>query len=208
MKLYSLLRIHQYELTSKVILNGSILDVGGVKDAVYQKLVKGNPTFHVINIDTDCKPDTFVDIEKKFPFENDYFDGALSLNVFEHVFDFENAFSETVRVVKPGSKIVCSTPFIYQIHGSPDDYLRYTPSAYTKLAEKYNCSIVSITPLGYGFFSVGYQLLAGVLPGNLLKSVFLRLTLVIDLSLNKISSRYRNLTSKIPLGFFVIIEKR
>ncbi len=204
---YSIIRNEEYRLIGELQLEGSILDVGGSKRSGYHKLIKGEHSFTVINIDNACEPDFFVDIEKRFPFEDASYDHAICLNVMEHVFEFENVFSEQVRCVKNGGKIVIAAPFMYHIHGSPDDYLRYTVSAYRRLAEKYALSVENIYPLGFGPLSLFFQLIRNAVPTNFLRNSLQKIVVSLDRSLNKISRKYRSLTEKIPLGYLVVYSK-
>ncbi len=204
---HSILREAEYDELSKVELNGAILDVGGSKKSGYNKKVKGQNSWHVVNLDENCEPDTFVDLEKKFPFENGSFDHVVCLNVLEHLFEFENAFRESLRCIKVGGKIVIATPFVHHIHGSPDDYLRYTKSAFFKLSEKYDCKLIYIKPLGYGLFSLIFQTAGGVIRINFLKEFFKSISINLDKVLLKIVKKYSKLTQTIPLGYFVIFEK-
>jgi len=48
------------------------------------------------------------------PFEDDFFDFIVSTGVLHHTFDTEKAFSELVRVLKPGGKIILG---LYGKHG-------------------------------------------------------------------------------------------
>ena len=65
---YSLLRKEEYYQLSNLVLDGVVLDVGGSKKSEYHALIKGNNSFHIINLDQTCEPDTYVDIEKTFPY--------------------------------------------------------------------------------------------------------------------------------------------
>lgn len=205
---YSIIRIAEYGHLSRLILDGNILDVGGSKKSGYHELIQGSHAYTVINIEEKCEPDLFVDIEKKFPFNDEAYDHAICLNVMEHIFEFENAFSEQVRCIKKGGKIVLAVPFMHYIHGSPDDYLRYTASSYRRLAEKYNVEIEEIYPLGEGLFSLIFQLIGGSLPTNFLRQALRKFAVFSDRILNKISKRYKKLTERIPLGYFVIFVKK
>jgi SAM-dependent methyltransferase len=207
MKYYSVIRGHEYEMLKKIKLDGSILDVGGSRHSGYHELIQGEHSFHVINIDRKCSPDTIVDVEKKFPFNDESFEQAISLNVLEHVYEFENVLSETVRCVKKDGKIIIATPFIHHIHASPDDYFRYTDSAFRRMALKHRCKIEKIEPLGFGFFSLGFQCVGGAVPTTLLQASLKWLAVRFDKVLNKISSKYRKLTSVLPLGYFVVMVK-
>jgi len=57
---------------------------------------------------------------KKLPFNSDYFDSAGALNVLEHVEEPEQFIYELVRVVKPGGKIVLSSPNFFRVIGFRD----------------------------------------------------------------------------------------
>jgi SAM-dependent methyltransferase len=197
----SVIREAEYKALQNLELNGVILDVGGGSTSEYHQLLQGEHTFYAINISEQSKPDTLVDIEKTFPLENARFDHAICMNVLEHVFEFENVIRETSRVVKPGGSIILATPFLYKIHGSPDDYLRYTASAFRRIAQKYELEIVTITPLGFGFFSAGIQLLRPIIPAGFLWVCAKRITMTIDGVCNKIVPGYKTLSNQIPLGY-------
>ncbi len=203
----SIIRGREYTLLSGMTLDGVILDVGGGRRSGYHELIKGNHSFYVINLDPGCDPDAFVDIEKPFPIESEKFDHAICLNVMEHIFEFDHVFREQLRCVKKGGTLIFATPMVYHIHGSPDDYLRYTASAYRRLAEKYNCKIILIEPIGTGICSLIFQTIEGGIPRGFLRRIGKSIAVNCDFVLNKISKKYRILTERVPLGYFVILEK-
>ncbi|MES2749648.1 MAG: methyltransferase domain-containing protein [Patescibacteria group bacterium] len=204
----SIIREGEYAQVEKLTLTGTILDIGGSTKSGYHELIKGTHSFFVVNLDPACEPNLFHDIETPFPLQDSQFDNAICLNVLEHIFETNLVFSEIVRCVKSGGTLAFATPFMHHIHGSPDDYLRYTESAYRRLAEKNNCKITSITTLGEGFFSLGYQCIFGALPNDFLKHYFKRIAIRSDMFLNKISRKYRTLSSRLPLGHFVVMVKQ
>lgn len=207
MKNYSIIRGEEYRRLAMVTLTGKVLDVGGSKRSGYHELIKGENSFTVINIDKDCEPDFFVDVEKEFPFENDSFDGAVCLNVLEHVFEFENVVSETVRCLKRDALYVIAVPMLHHIHGSPDDYLRYTESALRRVLTKYGCDVQEVHALGSGFFSLGFQSIGGALPTDFLRLSLKKTAVFLDSKLSSISSKYKKLADRLPLGYFVIARK-
>lgn len=203
----SVIREAEYKALKGISLDGVILDVGGGGTSEYHALIKGEHTFYSINISVGAKPDKIVDIEKPFPLDSEQYDHAICMNVLEHVFEFENVIKETVRVIKSGGKIVLATPMIYKIHGSPDDYLRYTQSAIIRMAKKHGLEVELVKPLGEGFFSLGIQLLRSVIPAGLIWVVFKRITVGLDRFLNRFLPGYINLTKQIPLGYVTILKK-
>jgi SAM-dependent methyltransferase len=64
------------------------------------------------------------------PFADNTFDVVISDQVFEHIEgNPERAAEECRRVLKPGGIAVHTTVFGYPLHGSPNDYWRYSPDA-------------------------------------------------------------------------------
>lgn len=68
----------------------------------------------VISPESDC-----------WPLENNRFDTVLCTQVVEHVKNI-NPMQELMRVTRPGGVLVVSVPFIYNEHGAPHDYRRYS----------------------------------------------------------------------------------
>lgn len=207
MRNYSILRNEEYKHLKEITLTGTVLDVGGGKSAGYHSLIEGRAHFVSININEKANPDIVADIEKGIPLEGDMYDGVVCMNVMEHIYSADFVFSEMIRCLKSGGMLVCSTPFMHYIHASPDDYYRYTGSVYQKLAEKNNCTIVAITPLGKGFFSVCHQFIAGIIPLSVLRQASMYIASILDGLLYKYSSRYRDFAKTIPLGYFVVMRK-
>lgn len=73
--------------------------------------------------------------QERFLFEKEIYDDVLCINVLEHIYNFNNVFSEVNRVLKQNRRFILFTPFMYQIHGSPDDFFRFTESALVKLLQ-------------------------------------------------------------------------
>ncbi len=56
-----------------------------------------------------------VDITSDFPYEDDFFDVIVAIEVSEHITDHQNFFRETNRILKPGGRLYLSTPNILSI---------------------------------------------------------------------------------------------
>lgn len=202
------MRQHQYEELAKVTLTGTVLDLGGSKKSGYQDMVKGEHTFTTVNIDENYGYDLKFNIEDKFPLGDSSYDNVLSMNLIEHIFDTHNVFKEVGRVLKTGGLFVSAVPYMHHIHGSPDDFVRYTDSAYKKFADRYGFQVVYMEPLGFGFFSLCFQTLTiyNTIPFvwlyNLVKFIFVALDKIL-LTI----PYYRKLANAIPLGYFWIMKK-
>jgi SAM-dependent methyltransferase len=179
MKTRSLLRKLEYARLSRLVVDGRILDVGGSKRSGYLELIGGTHTVEVGNIDASYEVDTVFDAEEPWPYENGSFDGVLFINLLEHLYQPQRALDEARRVLKADGVVVGVVPFMYNVHGSPDDYFRYTDAALSRLFADARFTRVSVEPLGSGVFSMIYQSLLGFVRwfwlAALLKPVFVGL---------------------------------
>lgn len=60
------------------------------------------------------------------PFKAATFDVVLFSEVLEHLADPQLALVEIARVLKPGGKLILTTPFLYMMHEIPFDHFRFT----------------------------------------------------------------------------------
>lgn len=60
------------------------------------------------------------------PFKNNSFDSILSIEVFEHVFNFGDILNELNRILKPDGYLLLTLPFVWEEHEQPHDFGRYT----------------------------------------------------------------------------------
>lgn len=189
-----------------ITLDGSVLDVGGTKNASYQSLFKGSPSFTVMNISEQYGYDVKADAEDPFPFPDAYFDHVLLLNVLELLYDYESTLRECRRVLKPHGTLVCVNPFLVQVHHNPDDYFRFTDKALRRMFEEAGFSIGELLPMGVGAFAVAYHHTSWLLPGFLRRCV--RFTCVgFDSLLSRCSKRYASLSRNYVLGYFLSASK-
>ncbi len=208
MKNTSIIRDLEHEMLSDLYLDGKILDLGGNRLSGYQSYIKGNHEFVVVNYgDMHPGEDLSFDIQERFPLGDETYDHIISMNVLEHIFGFENVFSESNRVLKVGGRFVSTTPFMHHVHGSPDDYFRYTKSTIVKLASKYSFEVEEIKVMGYGLFSLIFQTVGGWVPTKHLRFVLKNVCISLDkLLLN--FKKYDELNNRIPLGYYWSLKKK
>jgi len=202
----SVIRGAQYKELLKLTINGEILDIGGSKKAGYHELIKGEHLIKTVNINPEYGCDVIFDIEKKFPLDDKSYNAVITLNVLEHIYNYQNVISEVYRVLKTDGLFIISIPFVYGIHGSPDDYFRYTRSTLEKILSDYHFKGIKIKELGYGFFSLTYQFFEGAIP-IFLRSFVKRLHIFLDKFISRISKKYQRFVKRIPVGYFVIAQK-
>jgi len=202
----SLLRKEQYDLLSALTINGEILDLGGVKSSGYHNLIKGNHRITTANILT-AEADLMVNAEAAFNLPEQSYDAVICLNLFEHLFNFQNAANESFKVLKQGGELVGSTPFMFHVHGSPDDYFRYTGSALEKILKQAGFKEIEIKELGSGLFGIIYQTTISFYRFNWLSALARHVFLFLDKVVNKIWPN--DLLSKkyFPVGYFFRAKK-
>jgi SAM-dependent methyltransferase len=100
--------------------DGLILDCGAGSRSVYIE--------NVVNFEIAAYPSTdVIGVGEELPFQDNSFDGVLSLAVLEHVKNPFRCAAEIIRVLKPGGELICAVPFLQPEHGYPHHYYNMAP---------------------------------------------------------------------------------
>lgn len=179
----SILRCLEYERLAQLKLTGLVLDFGGGSQTNYVNHMANwsgsDPiTFESANIDPVTQPTYLISQDGEIPCENDRYDTVLSLNTFEHIYDINGALGRIRRVLRPGGKLVLIVPFIFRVHGHPDDYWRGTPSFWRSVLSNHGYGNIQIEALNWGPFSTGLTVAGTVGPFRRLRT---QLAMLMDL---------------------------
>ncbi|HET7612911.1 MAG TPA: class I SAM-dependent methyltransferase, partial [Gemmatimonadaceae bacterium] len=117
-------------------LSGRVLDVG-CGEKPYRRLFDQPAEYVGLDIAAGPQVDIVVQPGERWPLPDAHFDVLISNQVLEHVADLDFTLAEMKRVVKPGGTVVVSIPFIYNEHGSPYDFQRFTVYRARQLFEKF-----------------------------------------------------------------------
>ena len=138
------LKLIQYLMIRFNIKKGmNILEIGSGRGE-FLKEFKANGMFcKGIDIDRNAKTYlddidvTILDVTKdKFPFPDDYFDMIFHKSVIEHMYSPENMMCETLRILKPGGKVIILTPeWSSQMHVFYEDITHCRPYNMTSMRE-------------------------------------------------------------------------
>lgn len=215
MTTYSILRTKEDEELARVLLSGRVIDLGGHKGSSYYQLLKTDRPIEVANMDstnpgTHKSPsgaDHIFDLETPFPLPGSSFDAVLCINVMEHIYNYRNLLSESFRIMKSKGNLYITVPFFFNIHGSPNDYFRYTKSALERILVDHGFTNISIKELGDGPCSAIFQTFGGSIPTMTLRLFFKHISIGIDRLFSKLFSRYALIRNRVPLGYFVSAEK-
>ena len=141
---YSLLRSYQLNECKNIQLKGYSIEFGAHKDSKknFNNFFKGNSKFIFSNVYSK-KDKNYIklDLTKKLKLKKNTFDNIIIMNVLEHLPDLSIVFKEIERILKKNGNLVGSTPFIYQIHGAPFDYQRFTKDFFYKIFSKKNINL-------------------------------------------------------------------
>jgi SAM-dependent methyltransferase len=135
----------------------NLLDFGGV--GRYRHWL---PTGRLVKLDLDAhhQPDV-VGRAELAPLRDGCFDLILSTEMLEHCPEPARVADESHRLLRKGGVLVLTTPFVYIVHGWPEDYYRFTASGLKHLFRRFE----KVETLSYGNrFVVIYDLLLGFAP--------------------------------------------
>ncbi len=165
--MYSVFRRQTHAALAGHKFTGEILDLGGEHASEYHQFLEGDFTVKTVNLDTIKDTDIVADLEEPIPVADASYDGALLINVLEHIYHVQQLVQETYRVVRSGAPVVAVVPFLYPIHPSPHDFYRFTDRALERMFTEAGFSQVTITPIGGGVFMTRHLFIGRLLPGFL-----------------------------------------
>lgn len=163
----SCLRALEYEKLFTVPIHGRVLDVGGGEFARYRTRLPKGIVYESVNIDPHIKPTYVVGIDEPFPVPDDTYDTCLCMNTLEHVYDARFLVREMLRVLKPGGVVYITVPFIFRVHGHPDDFFRGTASWWRETLSQEGYASAAVEPLVWGRLTTADSIRGstGLLPG-------------------------------------------
>lgn len=137
-----LLREHRERWLANTIrgftLNGRVLDVGA-KEARHKALFPISCSYEALDA-SPKSPEVRKGDAHHLSYKDGTFDCVLLMEVLEHVADPQRVLSECSRVLKPGGRLLFSTPYLAMpAHG---DYWRFSIEGLRLLFEKAGLSIV------------------------------------------------------------------
>ena len=139
---YSLLRAYQIYECKNIKLKGNSIEFGAYKNKTknFNNFFIGNSHFKLSNIYKHNDINYIkLDLTKNLKLKKNIFDNVIIFNVLEHLPNTENAFHQINNILKKNGILIGSTPFIYQVHGAPNDYFRFTKDFFYENLKKKIC---------------------------------------------------------------------
>ena len=160
----SILRILQKDEFKKYKLSGKCLEFGANHKIQRNFLYKDSNEYNIFYSNIDNKNKSFIKINliKKLVHKKKY-KNIIIFNVLEHLSEVNTALKNLNLLLDSKGKILGSTPFLYRIHGAPNDYNRFTKSYLQKILKEKKFTNIKINEIGLGPFLASFSLLRGFL---------------------------------------------
>lgn len=134
------------------LLRGRIVNVGSGSDVDWLLIPDASQHITVDYPETGArlygaKPHIWGDAQQ-LPLASNCSDTVLLLEVAEHLPHPDRAFKECARILKPGGRLVVSTPFLYPEHDLPYDYHRWTSAGLEAALTESGLQIQRLEALG------------------------------------------------------------
>jgi SAM-dependent methyltransferase len=155
---------HRVRLTADLAptirgLKGVVLDVGGGREAPLDVAWPNEAVRYRVDAFPSIEPQVVGDA-MTLPIRTSAVDAVVMCELLEHLPRPALAISEARRVLRPGGTLCGSVPFLFAIHGDPDDYWRYTESSLRHLLAQAEFREVVVIPHG-NRFTASWTLLCG-----------------------------------------------
>ena len=178
----SILRILQKNEFRKYKLSGKCLEFGANHKIQRNFLYKDSEKYQIFYSNIDNKNKSFIKINliKKLVHKKKY-KNIIIFNVLEHLSEVNIAFKNLNSLLDSKGKILGSTPFLYRVHGAPNDYNRFTKSYLQKILKEKKFTNIKINEIGLGPFLASFSLLRGFfkyLP--IIYQILLTLVIIMD----------------------------
>lgn len=141
---------HAMATAAREHAQGRLIDIGcGLKP--YAPLFAPYVTEHV-GVDHPASPHALTSVDVvatayEIPLDSASFDVALLSEVLEHLEEPGRALKECARLLRPGGKLILTTPFVWVLHEEPRDYFRYSPHGIRWLLQESGFEGVDVRPL-------------------------------------------------------------
>jgi SAM-dependent methyltransferase len=144
-------------------LRGDVLDVGA-GESPWREWLPTEATYYGIDVQTAAEygmsrqPDVVYYDGRTIPYPAARFDGAICIEVLEHVEDPVPFLAEIARVLKPCSTLLLTMPWSARRHHVPHDYQRFTREKLQLVLQQAGFAQVDIAERGNDLSAIASKL--------------------------------------------------
>ena len=200
------MRIFQILEIQKLEINSDFLDLGSTQSETnVSNYVKNKDLRTYANLNTNLKGQNNINLEI---YPNDIkkkFKTIFLMNVLEHIKNTNNCFNNINDILDGDGIVYGSTPFLFHIHQSPNDYFRFTKQFLEEFLKEKGYKEIEVKILGTGIFCNMYSSLFNltkIIP--FLNVIIFSLAIIFDKILNIFLKNIKDIN---PLGYFFIAKK-
>ena len=200
------MRIFQILEIQKLEINSDFLDLGSTQSETnVSNYVKNKGLRTYANLNTNLKGQNNINLEI---YPNDIkkkFKTIFLMNVLEHIKNTNNCFNNINDILDSDGIVYGSTPFLFHIHQSPNDYFRFTKQFLEEFLKEKGYKEIEVKILGTGIFCNMYSSLFNltkIIP--FLNVIIFSLAIIFDKILNIFLKNIKDIN---PLGYFFIAKK-
>lgn len=149
MKFVSFRRHYLDSFLKEVNFSGKVADIGGEKETARGcfRPPETGVSWIYVNVDEKTSPDILASADR-IPAPEGEFDFVKLTEVLEHLKTPKVSLSECHRILKKDGQLIVSVPFLFAVHGDPDDFQRWTPNGLRALLEQVGFTEIAIHPMG------------------------------------------------------------
>jgi hypothetical protein len=191
--------------TVKIKTKGPILDLGAKfqDNNITNFLIKNTNIIYADKFPN--KNGVYIDLEvcKKIKKKFNY---TFAMNVLEHIKNYRNVIQLSYNSLNKNGLLIGTTPFMFGVHPSPNDYHRFTFQLLKEELEEVGFVDIKIKALSYGFFTNIYSLICNFTKKiPLLNVLIITACIFLDVIFFKLNKNYKK---NHPLGYYFIASKK
>lgn len=202
--------LDQLLFANQHLYHGVVLDIGGRDRGRFRSPKKQVEKWIIADIEADRQPDIVLDVSAMSDVETESVDVINALELFEHVEEPEKGLGECARVLKRNGVLILSMPFLFPIHGDPNDFQRWTPHKIMKELSACRLSVEEMRPMGYFFTVLTDNVKTGLQSIPVIRYLGYILYPLLDLiaQLDRLDAvRQHSHLSRYTTGYFVVAKK-
>lgn len=179
-------------------------------EAVFLRVLREGGGVVFADISPGRKPHVIADLARPWPFGDGQFGCVASTWVLEHVSRPQTFVNESFRVLRPGGIFLCAVPFLFQRHGSPHDFHRFTETAISQMTREAGFSETDVQAVGGTPFLCCVSLIWPILRIPLLGILLFGLARMMDGLLcgaSRLTGRGAIFLSAFPINYIFVARK-